>query len=154
MVEHQQFTISVEQIDGFEFKVRWDWETASSLVIDEPSPLGRQAGPNGSRLVAAAVGNCLSSSLAFCLQRTRVEVRGLKTKVTGSITRNERGRLRISGLAVSIELPLEVEQAKSGLERCLGIFEDYCIVTESVRHGIPVTVEVVGASGAVLKHAE
>lgn len=154
MSDHQQFTISVDQLEGFEFKVSWDWETAPPLLIDEPPPLGRQAGPNASRVVAAAVGNCLSSSLAFCLQRARVEVQGLKTKVTGTMTRNERGRLRIGSLAVSIELPAEVEEAESGLQRCLGIFEDYCIITESVRHGFPVSVEVVGASGSVLKSAE
>jgi uncharacterized OsmC-like protein len=151
MSEDQQFTISLEQLDGFEYTVKWDWETAPTLRVDEPLPLGKQAGPNASRLVAAAVGNCLSASLAFCLQRSRVEVTGIKTKVTGNITRNDRGRLRIGSLAVSIELPDEVGEACRGLERCLGIFEDYCIVTESVRHGLPVSVEVVTASGAVVK---
>jgi hypothetical protein len=33
------------------------------------------------------------------------------------------------------------------MARCLEIFEDFCIVTESVRHGIPVAVEVRGVAG-------
>jgi uncharacterized OsmC-like protein len=154
MSEHQQFTISLEQLHGFEYEVHWDWETAPPLLMDEPAPLGHQAGPNASRVVAAAVGNCLSASLAFCLQRSRVEVKGLKTRVTGSITRNERGRLRLGQLAVTIELPDGVDTGGGGLERCLGIFEDYCVVTESLRHGLPVGVEVVTASGAVVKKTD
>jgi hypothetical protein len=35
-------------------------------------------------------------------------------------------------------------------ERCLGQFEDFCVVTESVRRGIPVAVTVVDALGKVV----
>jgi len=36
-------------------------------------------------------------------------------------------------------------------ERCLEQFEDFCIVTESVRRGIPVAVTVVDAVGKVVR---
>ena len=36
------------------------------------------------------------------------------------------------------------------MERCLGQFEDFCVVTQSVRQGIPVTVEVVDAAGKLV----
>jgi hypothetical protein len=36
------------------------------------------------------------------------------------------------------------------LERCMVQFEDFCVVTESIRHGIPVDVEVVYANGRSL----
>jgi hypothetical protein len=39
------------------------------------------------------------------------------------------------------------------LPRCLDLFEDFCVVTASVRQGIPVTVEVVGPAGEVLHRA-
>jgi hypothetical protein len=35
-------------------------------------------------------------------------------------------------------------------DRCLAQFEDFCIVTESVRHGIPVGVRVVDNMGQEL----
>ena len=37
------------------------------------------------------------------------------------------------------------------LDRALAQFEEFCIVTQSVRSAIPVTVRVVDRAGAVLK---
>jgi uncharacterized OsmC-like protein len=153
MVESTEVSIDLEQLEGLEFRVSWDWDTAPPLLVDEPAPVGRQFGPNATRLVAAAVGDCLSASLAFCLHRSHVEVRGLKTRVALTLARNERGRLRIGDLAVRIELPPDLEPDAVGLERCLGLFEDYCVVTESIRRGIPVGVEVVAADGSTLRRS-
>jgi hypothetical protein len=55
--------------------------------------------------------------------------------------RNSAGRLRIDGIRVKLAPALGADDG-SGLERCLEIFEDYCVVTESVREGIAVTVDV------------
>lgn len=45
------------------------------------------------------------------------------------------------------ELTVRVEQApEAALASCLGAFEDFCVVTQSVRHGIPVAVSVNGRS--------
>lgn len=141
MSEHPAFRIEMERIEGFEYRVKFDWEGVADLVTDEPEPIGGRKGPNASRLLAAAVGNCLSASLLYCLQRSRAEVSGMRTAVVGTLTRNERGRLRVGGLDVRIEVE-GVEPEK--LERCRGLFEDFCLVSDSVRHGIPIRVEVAG----------
>jgi uncharacterized OsmC-like protein len=148
MTEDRKFTITLEHLEDFEFKVRFDWDGVDDLVLDEPAPLGAQHGPNASRLVAAAVGNCLSASLLFCLRKAKVDPKGMKTTVVGRMTRNEKGRVRIGGVSVRIEL--DTGEDSSRLNRCLGLFEDYCVVTESVRKGIEVDVEVVNPAGAVL----
>lgn len=139
MSEHPTFRVEMERIEGYEYRVRFDWEHAPEIVMDEPEPLGHREGPNASRLLAAAVGNCLSASLLHCLVRSREEVEGMRTVVTGTLVRNERGRLRVGGLDVTIEVR-GVDPAR--LERCRGLFEDFCVVSDSVRQGIPIRVEV------------
>lgn len=147
MTEASSFTIHLEQEQGFDFRVKFDWPENPDLLLDEPEPLGGRHGPNAARLVAAAVGNCLSASLVFCLRTKFKQAPGpLRASVTGRLARNEHGRIRIGGLSVRIELAEEAG-ALEHLERCLAQFEDFCVVTESIRHGIPVSVEVVDAAG-------
>jgi uncharacterized OsmC-like protein len=150
MIDTPSFTLTLEQEQDFEFRVKFDWPDNPDLILDEPEPLGKRSGPNAARLVAAAVANCLSASLVFCLRtKFKQNPRPLRARVSGRLERNERGRYRIGGFEVRIELA-EDSSALQHLQRCLDQFEDFCIVTESIRHGIPVSVNVVDASGRTL----
>jgi organic hydroperoxide reductase OsmC/OhrA len=140
------FEVQLSRIAGYQFRADFGAEGMPPLVVDEPPPLGGNAGPNPARLLATAVGDCLSASLIFCLARSRVEVAGVDTRVVGSLHRNERGRLRIGKLEVSIRIDVPgAEPARLG--KCLEMFEDYCVVTASVRKGIEVDVTVVDVQG-------
>jgi len=111
------------------------------LTLDEPRPLGEGVGPNAARVLAAAVGDCLSASYVFCMRRARIDVKELKTTVAGTFTRNANGRVRIGGLKVRLEPVLSSDQPERAA-RCLELFEDFCVVTQSVRDGIDVAVAV------------
>jgi organic hydroperoxide reductase OsmC/OhrA len=111
------------------------------LTLDEPRPLGEGSGPNAARVLAAAVGDCLSSSYLFCMRRAHIDVRELKTTVAGRFTRNANGRLRIGGLKVRLEPVLSTDKPERAA-RCLELFEDFCVVTQSVRDGIDIEVAV------------
>jgi organic hydroperoxide reductase OsmC/OhrA len=144
------FTLSLEQDHDYEFRVKFDWPGVPELLLDEPDPLGNKRGPNAARLVAAAVANCLSASLVFCLQGKFKQKPGpIKAQVTGHLERNERGRFRIAGLDVAIEMSDDAS-AIQHIDRCAEQFEDFCIVTESIRKGIPVKVKVTDATGHVV----
>jgi len=128
---------------GYRFRVRFDQAGMPDLITDESPPLGEGKGPNPSRLLATAVGNCLAASLLFCLGKTRISVDGLEAEVLTEFTRNEAGRLRIRGMKVRL-LPHWTEETATKAQRCFPIFEDFCVVTEAVRHGVPVEVQVDG----------
>jgi organic hydroperoxide reductase OsmC/OhrA len=127
--------------DGYRFEVDFGLEEVPSLQLDEPPPLGDGDGPNAARLLAAAVGNCLASSALFCLRKARVPVTGMEVSVVASVVRNEAGRLRIPDIDVVLR-PHVAEDDAQRLDRCLDLFEDFCMVTQSVRGGIAVEVEV------------
>lgn len=61
--------------------------------------------------------------------------------VVTHVTRNEAGKFRISGIDVEIVPDLAGGDAAK-LDRCDQLFEDFCIVTQSIRQGIPVNVTV------------
>jgi len=135
------FEVTLARRDNFEFDVDFGDGSHTTLHMDEPEPLGDGSGPNAARVVAAAIGNCLSASLLFCLAKAHIDVVGLKTRVTGTTVRNERGRMRLGKLEVHIE-PDVGTVPREKLQRCLDIFEDFCLVTASVREGLDVAVSV------------
>ncbi len=135
------FRADVVQRDHFRFDVTFDDESWDPIVVDEPVPLGGGAGPNAARLLAGAVGSCLAASLLLCLEKARVELRNLEAHVEGVMERNEKGRFRIAGLSVTLT-PTVLGEPSKKYERCLELFEDFCIVTQSVRQGIDVEVAV------------
>ena len=137
----QNFAITIDWRAGYEFSIDFEQPGVSPLTVDEPAPLGAGVGPNPSRLLAAAVGNCMSASLRFCLERAHIELEDMKTTVVGTMVRNERGRLRIEKLAVQLQPTLSAENAER-MTRCADMFEDFCIVGQSVRSGIDLQVAV------------
>jgi organic hydroperoxide reductase OsmC/OhrA len=152
MSEEGRFTLHLEQLEGYEFKVRFDWDNVPDLLVDEPPPLGGRQGPNPSRLLAVAAANCLSASLLYCVTKNEPPAGALKTAVTCRMVRNDKQRLRIGGLAVRIEVDEALAEA-ARFKRCLDLFEDFCVVTASIRDGIPVAVEVCDPAGNVLHSA-
>lgn len=146
-----RLTVSLERIGGFQFRVSFG-EEFEQVVMDEPEPLGEDEGPNASRVLSAAVGNCLSASLLFCLQKSDVDPDAIMTDVSTTLTRNEDGRLRIGG--TEVEILVETGEEPDRVDRCLEVFEDYCVVTQSVRDGLDVTVSVVDEEGAELHRSD
>jgi organic hydroperoxide reductase OsmC/OhrA len=151
MAEDNTFSLTLVRLENYEFETKFDLENLPSILLDEPPPLGNNKGPNASRMLAAAVGDCLSASLLFCLEKSKVPIQGVQTDVRGTLVRNEKGRLQVGKLDVhiKIDVPGETPQRTS---RCLELFEEYCIVTGSVRKGIPVNVTVTDSMGNELFH--
>lgn len=132
---------TITREDGFRFRVRFDLDGAPDLLTDETPPLGKGTGPNPSRLLAAAIGNCLAASLLYCLERARVPVHGLEAVVGMTVGRSPEGRLRVTGVDVRLEPGVDAAHA-ARVPRCLDVFQSFCTVTESIRHGIDVKVAV------------
>jgi organic hydroperoxide reductase OsmC/OhrA len=144
------FTIELLQQADYRFEVHFDSAAVPVWVTDEAPPLGQDAGPNPSRLLLLAVANCLSASLLFALRKFKAEPGPLRTRATASLLRNEQKRLRVQRMQVDIHLGVAGAQLKQ-LDRALAQFEDFCVVTQSVRAAISVDVRVFDSLGVVLK---
>ena len=142
-MDDSQFTISLRRIENFLFQI--DFGAFGNVLTDEPEPLGGGEGPNPSAMLAAAVANCLSASLLFALRKHKDDPGELTATVTGKVERVDRFR-RVTGFDVQIRLGVP-QESLPGLEKAVAVFENFCTVTQSVRHGVPVTVEILDSAG-------
>jgi organic hydroperoxide reductase OsmC/OhrA len=145
MSEQSGFAVTLEQAEDYRFKATFDWKVPE-LLLDAGAPLGQSQGPDSERLLAAAVGYCLTASLLFSMRKFKQNPGPLRAEVNGVFARNDRGRLRVGTLDVTIRLPESAERI-AHFERSAQQFEDFCTVTESIRQGIPVRVQVIDATG-------
>jgi uncharacterized OsmC-like protein len=143
--------VTLRHQGGYRFEIDFG-EGLASLVGDEPPPLGEGHGPTPSHLLAAAVGNCLASSLTFAFAKFKQDPGGMEVVATCHTGRNAAQRLRIERVDVRIRLGSSAATAQH-LDRILGQFEDFCTVTQSLRQGTPVQVEILGDNGQPLRAA-
>jgi len=106
-------------------------------------------GPNPSRMLALGVLGCLSASFIFCLKKRNFKVEDFKGEAEVFITRNEKDFLRVKKINVNIEPKIGDPEVLKRAKQCLktvkdgvSFFEQYCIVTQSVRAGIEVNVNI------------
>ena len=95
-------------------------------------------------------GKCLAASLLFALSKFKQAAEPVRAAVEAGVGRNEHNRLRVQGMRVRLTLGAPAGTLQH-LDRALGQFEDFCTVTQSVRHSFPVEVEVYDSEGARLK---
>ncbi len=142
MSNDTQYHVTVRLARNYEFVAEFnDLPDGPSILLDEPEPVGTGRAPNAVAVLSAAIGDCLAASLTYCFQKSRLEPAGLTAHVTTHVTRNDKGRSRISSIDVEL-LPELPDANPARVARCEELFEDFCTVTASVRQGIPVNVSV------------
>jgi uncharacterized OsmC-like protein len=132
--------VELDHKERYSFTARFVSEEGR-LNMDEPAPLGPGGGPEGVSLLAGAAGYCLAASLVFCLRKVRVPFDDLDVRAVAHLKRVEKRLRRVESMEVDIHLQVEQEHEKA-MERCLRHFHEFCIVTESIKGGFPITVRV------------
>lgn len=138
-----EYELSMIKLDDYKFIIDFNKDSIPDLFMDESEdiPGGEGKGPSASMLIAAAIGNCLSASLQFCLTKKKNKVNELKTKVVILRERNKDGFWRISEANVTINPDIENAE-DSSVQRCIEIFRKYCIVSSSLEAGIKINVNI------------
>ena len=140
--EIHSFEIELSKTGPMEFTTKFD-RNFPDLYFDEPHRSGgNNKYPNASRVLTAAVANCLSASLIFCLAKTRIEIPDLliSCKASCYIERNEKKKLRVKKIDVQLYPKSEnfQENLSLALDRCKDRFAEYCVVSQSVKKGFDV----------------
>ncbi len=137
----EPFVVELTLDEGYAFTVEYPATDLPPILVDELPPIGEERGPNPARLLVSSIGHCLGASLLFCLAKSRVPVAGMTIRVESTLVRNEAGRLRVGPVRVRLAPDIALED-RQRINRCLEVFEDYCIVTGSLRKGLDISVKV------------
>jgi uncharacterized OsmC-like protein len=140
-----EFRITMKKTGPMKFEALLDKDNYPNLLFDEPPHAGgNDEAPSATRYLTSAILNCLSASLTFCLQKSRIPLDALDSEAVCTTARNEEGYLRITRIDVKLRPHWNdwSDQMKKTLERCRKIFVNYCIVSASVKEGIEINVEV------------
>ena len=146
MSDAHPMRVILEQQGPYSFRIDFEGAAFASLRSDEPVPLGAGEGPNPSELLLASIANCLSASLLFALRKFKNAPGPIHAEISASTERNAQGRQRIPRAKVPIRLS-EPAARLERFDRVLAQFEQFCTVTQSVRDGIAVDVEVIDGDG-------
>lgn len=117
-----------------------------TMFTDEPPDLGHSFKKGGrgeapsafDYLLTAAMG-CQVNTLEQMLHKARVERYEIEADCTG-FTLTESNLKRIQKLALAIELRVP-EEKESAASRCLDVYEQGCVVGETLKRGMEFTVE-------------
>ena len=142
-MDQKTFNVSLKLLENYLFEI--DFGDFGSFMTDEPAPLGGGEGPSPSALLGASVANCLSASLLFAIRKFKEDPGDISALCQGTIERKD-NRWRIVNMQVTIQLGTSAEELPH-LQRALAQFEDFCVVTQSVREGIQIDVAVKDNSG-------
>ena len=144
-----EIRIELVRLSDYQFEARFDDPDIPVLLTDEVAPLGGNAGPSPVRLLAVAVANCLAASLLFAMRKFKSDHCTLRAVATVQMARNPQNRLRVGRIAVDLHLGTGTSEVPM-LDRILGQFEEFCVVTQSVRLAFPVDVRVLDKTDTVL----
>ena len=142
-MEEKTFSVKLKLLENYLFQI--DFGEFGNVLTDEPEPIGGGEGPSPTAMLAASVANCLSASLLFALRKYKQDPGEINATVTGTVARVEKYQ-RVTKLTVQIHLAV-ASDSLADLDKAVSQFENFCTVTESVRHGIPVEVEILDNAG-------
>ncbi|MGQ9722876.1 MAG: OsmC family protein [Candidatus Jordarchaeum sp.] len=123
-----------------QFKFKAELDGYHKIEIDELEPHGTDSAPNPADYLLLAIGGCLSSSLIFSIIKFDISLKKMHAKVRGKYTRvNERVRIEKVDVVLNVE-PSTENDLEEMREWCIYVFRNFCIISESIRKGLPIGV--------------
>lgn len=108
-----------------------------TVYIDRPADKGgADRGPMGGELLLASLGGCFMSTLLAAVRARDAAVSGVRVSVTGSI-----GGAPERFEAISMRVSAEHQDGEL-MRKLIDIAERGCLVTNTLKQAMPVTVEV------------
>ena len=143
MTEEMKTKVGLRLEEEMIFKCELGKIKVEDCYIDEEHHVEAEMwGPNPSRMLGMAVLGCLSASFIFCLKKREFSIKDLNASAEVIIARNQKGFWRVKRIDVNINPKIDSDEMRKRADQCRRMFEQYCIVTQAVREGIEVNVDL------------
>jgi uncharacterized OsmC-like protein len=135
--------VGLKQEEEMIFKFEFGNPKMDNLYIDETNRKEiEKIGPSPAKLLASSVLGCLAASFSFCLQKKNFSLSGFEGKAEVSIVRNEKGFWRVRNIDIELNPKIDTPEMRKRADQCKRFFEQYCIISESLRTGFEVNVNL------------
>lgn len=115
----------------------------NNLFIDEQHKKTKdKIGPNPSKLLALSVLACMGASFAYCLQKYNISLSDFEGKAYITSTRNEKGFWRIKKISIDLRPKIDNPKIRKKADECKKFFEQFCIISESLKEGIEINTDL------------
>lgn len=115
----------------------------NNLFIDEQHKKSKdKIGPNPSKLLALSILGCMAASFAFCLQKKNFSLPDIEGKAVITSKRNKKGFWRLKKIDIVLNPTIESPEMYKRVDQCKKFFEQFCIISESIREGIEINTTV------------
>lgn len=137
--------IELEWLEGEDFKIRFNSEGLKlTLVVERSRVPPEKVGGEARMLLAAALAECMASTLFFLLKWAKVEVKRFGATANAVTGKDENGRLNVDrvDLTLNLDIPKDEETLKK-FERVKTLFKRGCLMSRSLEKGIKVNYSIV-----------
>ncbi len=122
-----------------------------NLIADEPPEFhGDDTGPSSIEYLLIAIGACQGTSFGFAIDKYEAKIKNIEITIKGDMHHIDRngnldkfkGLLRLVNIEVAFVIEPEdhSEENLENIDMAFRSFKKYCVVTESVRRGIPANI--------------
>ena len=134
--------ITINYSNNLHFKAKT--RNFDNILLDEPKSFhGTDIAPSPVEYILIGIGGCLSSTLAYCLQKRNIEFDDIETIVDGNLKHAQPHlNLRLTQVHVEINLFLKEDYDEVEYNNCINDFTKYCPVYDPVLNGIPIKLEL------------
>lgn len=112
------------------------------FIDDHHKKTTEKIGPNPSKLLALSVLGCLAASFTFCVQNRDSSLSNIEGKAVITSRRNDKGFWRVKKIDIKLYPKIDNPKIRKIADQCRKFFEQFCIISESVREGIEINVNL------------
>jgi uncharacterized OsmC-like protein len=135
--------VSLKQEENMLFKCDLGQNIMQNIYIDERERKETdKIGHSPAKLLALSVLGCLAASFEFCLTKRNFSLKGLDGTAEVTIARNKKGFWRVKKINIDLIPLVDDPTMRKRVDQCKKFFEQYCIISESLRKGFEINVNL------------